>query len=101
MSDYGGILADFDTSSQLALLVTNDVLGAAALVTVQRNEVDNEAQVTYYARWMCPATTMLIPDMRLESDERIFSFGGGDWHPPTYSVCTAKWISNDSWWHIG
>ena len=95
------VLADLDMSCQLALLVTNAVLGAAALVAVQQHEVDSEAQVTYYTRLLCPATTMLIPGMRLEGDERIFSFGGGDLHPSAYTVCTAKWIAGDLSWHVG
>jgi hypothetical protein len=95
------IWADVDTSSQLALLLTNDVLGAAALVAVQETEQDAHGQIRYHARWVCPATSMLIPDLRFEDGERVFSFGNGDGHPAAYNVCTAKWIADSAWWHIG
>jgi hypothetical protein len=95
------IWAEVDTSSQLALLVTNDVLGAAALVAVQQTEQDAHGQIRYHARWVCAAVSMLIPGLRFENGERVFSFGDGDWHPSAYNVCTAKWIAHDAWWHIG
>ena len=93
-------LKTIDTSSMLALLVTRDVLSDAALVTVRQGASDSEGQPRYYADWVCPAATMLIPGLRFEGPNRIFSFGGEDWHPAEYTVCKAKWIADNSWWHV-